>query len=414
MNGFDENRDLLCCSLRRSLTLCFHKAQFISYRNRTPFGNLLRTTRTLLERSCEASGIRFSHRLRRASHRFSSNPVTRSITNQRGVTLIEVVIGVAIIALSFVGILIASRQYVVVGLGNTEKLQAAYFAEEGIEIVRALRDRSWNTFAALGTSTTYYLAPVAGVWEATTTPTTTLVGFTRTVALGSVYRNSTSHDIVSATSSNNYLDPLGRFVRVTVSWGGGLQTSAVSYEGGTTDSNLASFPSNNAGDGDPAQSFTTGSESVSAGSVALLLKRVGSPSNVYLEIRSGSTVGVVLGTSGTVASSSIPTSALTWTSFTFSSPVPLAANTTYYLRLRSTPDSTIVFSGSAGTLNWGYLQTAQSPYAGGTAYRYVGRQGNQSDQGQSLTQYDFSFRVITAGGGNTTEVQTYLMRLFNN
>ncbi len=335
-------------------------------------------------------------------------------TTRGGIGLVEVVIAAAIISGALVAVLSVMTRYLALGLSNPERVQAAYLAEEGVEIARALRDTSWASFAALSTSTSYHLSFNGLSWSATTTATSSIPGFTRTLALDSVYRRSSDHDIVPATSTDaKYLDPDARLVTVSVVWGGGLAASAVSYEGGLTDGSLASFPSNNAGDGDAAQSFTTGADAVTVGNASLFLKRVSNPSNVYLEIRSGSTVGTLVATSDTLMSSTIPTSALTWTSFTFPSQPLLAANTTYYLRLRSTPDSTIAFSGSSGTLNWGYLQNAQSPYAGGIAYRYVARLGNPSDQGQALTQYDFSFKVETPGGGNALETNTYLTRIFD-
>ncbi len=147
---------------------------------------------------------------------------------QRGVGLIEVAIGIGIVAVFIVGVILAFRQYLAVGLGNTAKIQAAYYAEEGIEVARALRDSSWSTFAALSTTTTYYLAQVSGVWATTTTATTTLPGFTRTLQLGSVYRDNSTSNIVAATSSNKYLDPDARQVTVSVSWVGPTR-STISY-----------------------------------------------------------------------------------------------------------------------------------------------------------------------------------------
>ena len=147
----------------------------------------------------------------------------------RGMGLVEVVIGAAIIAVFIAGILTTFRQFFVVGLSNTARLQAAYFAEEGIEVTRAIRDSGWTAFSNLSTSTDYYLGTVGGVWVATTTATTTLPNFTRTVRLGSVYRQSSSNDIVPATSTlSKYLDADARSVTVSVSWvGSGKATTSV-------------------------------------------------------------------------------------------------------------------------------------------------------------------------------------------
>jgi len=63
------------------------------------------------------------------------------------------------------------------------------------------------------------------------------------------------------------------------------------------------------------------------------------------------------------------------------------------------PDSTIAFSNATGTIYWGYEHSVSAPpaYAGGDAWRYVGRLDNPADAGQQLgpaDQYDFSFRIL--------------------
>ncbi|MEW6070398.1 MAG: VCBS repeat-containing protein, partial [Candidatus Thermoplasmatota archaeon] len=102
------------------------------------------------------------------------------------------------------------------------------------------------------------------------------------------------------------------------------------------------------------------------------------------------TTGPVLGSSEVIQSSQLPTT-LTWIEFNFSTPVVLEADTTYYLRLRSIPDSTVAGSGASGYIAWGYRQNATSPYPGGVAYRYIGSQNNP--EGELLDQFDFSFNV---------------------
>ena len=170
------------------------------------------------------------------------------------------------------------------------------------------------------------------------------------------------------------------------------------YASGTIDADLASFPANS-GFGDPAQSFTTASEDIYVRQVDLYLRRtVSNPSDVYLEIRAVSSVGSVLARSWMIDGSSL-SSALDWIVFVFPDPVFLAANTQYFLRLRSLPDSTIAFSGAQGFIYWGYEHSASAPpaYPGGDAWRYVGRLDNPADAGEQLgpsDQYDFSFRIL--------------------
>ncbi len=182
-----------------------------------------------------------------------------------------------------------------------------------------------------------------------------------------------------------------------------FNTTEFSYKEGTTDSNLCSFPGTN---GDCGQSFTVGSQTLQTSTIKLYLKRVtASPSNVYLEVRSSSTVGTVIATSSQVTGSSLPSS-LNWVTFSFSSPITLNAYTKYYLRLRSVPDSTNPWGSAVGTVNWGYLQSAYSPpaYSGGEAWRYIGRNSIPSYKGQVLSYYDFSFIINEGQVGSSVYV----------
>lgn len=328
-----------------------------------------------------------------------------------GSALIEVVVGAAIIAAVLIGTVAVFHYFLQSGLATTTKLQAAFLAEEGIEAARSIRDRSWSEFDALSGGT-YHLA-FGSNWQATSTEQLIDGTFTRTVTIEDAYRRTSDDDIVPESSLDpKAVDSETKRVSVTVSWGTTTETHAA-FEDGTTDGNLASFPSNNAGDGDPAQSFTTPSEEVSVNEVALYMKRVSgtTPSDIFLELRETSVVGPVLATSQTLAADDL-SAELAWETFTFSESVALDADTEYFLRLRSNPDSAEAFSGSSGTIHWGYQQTGPSPYAGGVARRYVGRQGDDDYQGQELAQYDFAFRVSTRGTGGEVEAVTYLTNLF--
>lgn len=336
----------------------------------------------------------------------------KSYKLKAGFSLIEVVVGISLITLSLVGLTGAYSFYIKAGLQNTATLQSSFLLQEGVEAVTLLRDDAWSNISELTPGIFYYLAWGGSTWEATTTPIVIDSQFTRTFKLDDVYRRTSDMDIVDEGSGDpKALDSNTKKLTVRIT-SGSVSTTTIAFTEGVTDSSLGSFPSNNAGDGDVAQSFTTGVASTTASQVDLFLKRVGDSSDVFLEIRSGSTVGTVLASSAVVVSSTISSSALTFVPFTFSIAPVLTPNTVYYLRLRSIPDSTEVFSGSSGTLNWGYKQTASSPYTGGVASRYVGRQGNQNDEGQELSQYDFSFAVSEVGGGLDKQVVTYLTNLF--
>lgn len=330
---------------------------------------------------------------------------------KNGVVLIEVIICTSILAL----VIMATASSIVLFLkaqtNHTERLQAAYLLEEAAEAVRYMRAVGWaSEISSLAVTTPYYLSFIIGSgWEATTSPTLIDGVFKRTVTFSEVYRRDSDDDIVALTYGGaKTLDPNTRLITFSILWGS-TSTTTISYTEGIINENLAGFPSNSAGDGDPAQSFTVGSADVDVVSVDLLLTRqpLAVPSDVFLEIRSGSVTGTVMASSSIIVANAIPENVLTWTSFSFASTTALLADETYFLRLRSIPDSTEVFSGSSGYIYWGH-GTNLSPYAGGVAYRYVGRLSQPSDAGEALTLYDFSFRINEETEAHRLEAQTYL------
>jgi len=170
---------------------------------------------------------------------------------------------------------------------------------------------------------------------------------------------------------------------------GGGEISLVKNEGvyflnGNEDANICSFPGSS---GDCAQSFTTGGQAKQISGLQLFIKKAtSSPSDIYAEIRTSSTTGPVLGTSFLITGSTLPIN-FEWVNFTLPSPINLSANTQYFLRLRSVPDS--VTNEGQGPILWGYLSSTSSPpgYAEGNAFRYV----EKSEE--ILADYDFAFKI---------------------
>lgn len=80
--------------------------------------------------------------------------------NQKGFTLLEAVVATTIVMVGIVGVLIVSQDAVLIVYDARDKLTAAYFAKEGAEIVRNIRDENWLRGKAWSTG----LAP--GTYEA--------------------------------------------------------------------------------------------------------------------------------------------------------------------------------------------------------------------------------------------------------
>lgn len=135
----------------------------------------------------------------------------------RGMSAIEVVIGVSIAALILIFASNAIAQFVSSGRTIADKTEALYLAEEGQEFMRFIRDNSWTTVSGLTDGTMYYFSTSTTI-DVTTVPET-IQNFKRSVVVTNVYRDLTSNDIVSSSTPGSAVDPNTRYVTVTVGWG---------------------------------------------------------------------------------------------------------------------------------------------------------------------------------------------------
>lgn len=144
----------------------------------------------------------------------------------KGMSLIEVVIGLAIISTSFFAVFSAYNFFIKVAVRNAEATKVNFLVEEGVEAVRSIRDSGWDDFYALSTSTDYYLLFDAGSWIATTSNIYLEDRFERKFIVSKVYR-----DFLGDVSDNSgTLDEGIRKVDISVSWSTAGATSTVSIE----------------------------------------------------------------------------------------------------------------------------------------------------------------------------------------
>lgn len=144
----------------------------------------------------------------------------------RGFGLVEVVVGVSIIASSiFFVMFVAQISQRVMGDG-VSKLKAAFLAEEGIEAVKIMRDDGWQSnITPLQSGASYHLAFNGSGWEATSSPIYIDEIFERTFVAEDVRRDI--NDDISSSGAN---DPNTKKITATVSWLGrkGTTTESVS------------------------------------------------------------------------------------------------------------------------------------------------------------------------------------------
>lgn len=134
--------------------------------------------------------------------------------NNFGFGIIEIIIGSAIISLSFLGLMAVANISLKVLEENSHNLKAAFLLEEGIEAVKILRDTDWSqNIATLSTGTNYYFEFNGTTWQATTNNTYIDGLFERRFVVENVYRDS--NDDIAASGT---VDPNTKKITVYVSW----------------------------------------------------------------------------------------------------------------------------------------------------------------------------------------------------
>lgn len=126
--------------------------------------------------------------------------------------------GTAIILFALGGLITVYNRFIPAFAKTTDTIRAGYLVEEGLEAVRFLRDNAWSqSFSIFSTSSPYYLyyTPGTDVWAATTTATTTIERFYRTMTVSDVRRDAVTSDIVSAGGA---VDTGTKKVTIAVAW----------------------------------------------------------------------------------------------------------------------------------------------------------------------------------------------------
>lgn len=141
------------------------------------------------------------------------------INKKRGVGLVEVIVGSAILAVVLFAFTSSLSLYSRANADATSRSQALYLAEEALEVVRGLRDAGWTAHIATASVDTDYgisFDTESSAWTLVSLPDT-VEEFTRTIVFRDVYRDS-DDNIVEDTSES--YDPDSRILEVDVTWPG--------------------------------------------------------------------------------------------------------------------------------------------------------------------------------------------------
>lgn len=134
--------------------------------------------------------------------------------NSQGFSLVEVLVMVFIATFAIFVVWRVYVLYIKISISNPALFQASFLAEEGIEVVKFMRDYGWShNIAVLSPGVSYTLTFDGAMWGVTTTPAYIDGFFDRRILFSDVYRDANGNISESGTA-----DPGTKKVAVIVSW----------------------------------------------------------------------------------------------------------------------------------------------------------------------------------------------------
>lgn len=133
---------------------------------------------------------------------------------QYGFGMVEIIIGAAVLSVSLLGIANFFQSTLAVSRTTSAMVQGGYLLEEGVEVVKLLRDEDYSSnIAQMSTTTPTYLVWNSTAWATSTVGTFIDGKFERSIIAGEVTRD-TGGDIAPSGT----FDPNTKLITVTVAW----------------------------------------------------------------------------------------------------------------------------------------------------------------------------------------------------
>lgn len=148
------------------------------------------------------------------------------LTTQRGVTAVEIVIGVAILGLMVVAAVLTLALFVRSATDAKERTIALYQAEAGLEYLRHIRSEAWTNISGLSVDTQYYFDVSTTTLATSGTPEVIDGYYNRSFYLTDLYRDG-NDDITPSTTPGATIDTDSFYMTVAVDFG----SSTVSLSG---------------------------------------------------------------------------------------------------------------------------------------------------------------------------------------
>ncbi len=130
--------------------------------------------------------------------------------SDKGATLVEVLVAIALAGIVLPALMLAITSANAINPSSSQQLYANSLLHQLMEVTRNVREKGWSNVATNGT----YHPTISGSSWSLTSGTTTVSGFTESIIISSVQRN-TSDAIVS---SGGTVDPSTKYIVATVTW----------------------------------------------------------------------------------------------------------------------------------------------------------------------------------------------------
>ncbi len=154
-----------------------------------------------------------------------------TVRGSAGFGMIEMIIGAAVLSTALLGISTFFQATLKVSNTTKSAIQGDYLLEEGIEVIKLLRDTNYtNNLKTLATGVDHYLLWTGTVWATTTVNTFVDGQFERKFTIANVNRDGTD-DIASIGAQD--LDT--KLITVSVAW---------NVRGATTTRSIATYITN--------------------------------------------------------------------------------------------------------------------------------------------------------------------------
>ena len=141
-----------------------------------------------------------------------------SLLTNKGIVMVEIIVVITVISISLLALISVSKKAVQVSRNSLNKIQASFLLEEGVEVIKIIRDNDWDNISNLSFNSDYYLSFSSGSWSLSSSANL-IDNFTRIITVENVNRDSNDDIAVSGT-----IDPGTKLITVSVSWPDGNQT----------------------------------------------------------------------------------------------------------------------------------------------------------------------------------------------